>query len=108
MKHSKNQGQRTIVLCGGDGDGVGEGGFEGVVHGVHVDQPLDVAHLPEAPLVERRQRLSPPRLRHPQRPLPLQIARHNTSATTDGPTRARLTSTCIPVSRSELLGLATK
>lgn len=71
MKHSKNQGQRTIVLCGGDGDGVGEGGFEGVVHGVHVDQPLDVAHLPEAPLVERRQRLSPPRLRHPQRPLPL-------------------------------------
>ncbi len=66
----------TVVLSGGHGDGVCKGGFEGVVDGVHVGQPLDVALLPEAPLVERRQRPRSPRLRHLQRPLPLH-ARHD-------------------------------
>ena len=44
----------TVVLSGGHSDGICEGGFEGVVDGVHVGQPLDVALLPEAPFVERR------------------------------------------------------
>lgn len=62
---------RTVVLAGGNGDGVGDGGFQSAVHRVHVGQPLRVAHLPEAPLMERRQRPRALQPRHRQRPLPL-------------------------------------
>lgn len=84
----------TIVLSGGDDCGISQCSLQGIVGIVHVNQPLYIAKLLEAPLLKWRQRRRPLWLCHLQCPLFLQAAQ-------PASTRCQETSRCNPCTNAE-------